>query len=119
MPLSQALAAWLRDQGHDAIHAAELNLHRAPDIEIIARAKTEDRTIVTADLDYLRLLVIAQAAEPSLILFREGDWSERDVIARMDEILHVLTEADIAQSIIVVDRERVRRRRLPIGSRDR
>jgi len=48
-------------------------------------------------------------------LFREGDWSETDVIARMGEILQALTAADIAHSIIVVDRDRVRRRRLPIG----
>jgi len=114
MPLSPALAAWLRDQGYDAVHATELGLHRAPDIDIMARAKQEGRTIVTADLDYPRLLALARTTDPSVILFREGDWSEADVIARMGEILRVLTEADIAQSIIVVDRDRVRRRRLPI-----
>jgi predicted nuclease of predicted toxin-antitoxin system len=93
-----------------------LGLNRAPDIEIMARAKQEGRTIVTADLDYPRLLALARTTQPSLILFREGDWSEADVIARMGEILQVLTAADIAQSIIVVDRDRVRRRRLPIGN---
>ena len=83
MPLSPALAAWLRDQGHDAVHAADLGLNRAPDIDIMARAKREGRTIVTADLDYPRLLALARTTEPSLILFRDGDWSEADVIARM------------------------------------
>jgi hypothetical protein len=48
-------------------------------------------------------------------LFRGGNWSEADVIARMQEILQALTDTDIAQSILVVDRDRVRRRRLPIG----
>ncbi|MGH6768207.1 MAG: DUF5615 family PIN-like protein [Xanthobacteraceae bacterium] len=57
MPLSPALAAWLREQGHDAVHAAELGLHRAPDVEILAHAKQELRTVVTADLDYPRMLV--------------------------------------------------------------
>lgn len=116
MPLSPALAAWLREQGHDAVHAADLGLNRAPDIDIMAHAKQEHRTIVTADLDYTRLLALARATDPSLILFRDGDWSEADVIARMGEILRTLTAADIAQSIIVLDRDRVRRRRLPIGS---
>jgi len=116
MPLSPTLAAWLRDQGYDAVHAVELGLHRAPDTDIMARAKEEGRTIVTADLDYPRLLALAQSTDPSLILilFRDGDWSEADVITRMGEILQALTEADVAQSIIVVDRDRVRRRRLPI-----
>jgi predicted nuclease of predicted toxin-antitoxin system len=58
MPLSPALAAWLRGQGYDALHAAELGLHRAPDTDIMARAKEDGRTIVTADLDYPRLLAL-------------------------------------------------------------
>jgi predicted nuclease of predicted toxin-antitoxin system len=115
MPLSPHLAVRLREQRHDAVHAVELGLERAPDIDIMARAKQEHRTIVTADLDYPKLLALARMTEPSLILFREGDWSEADVIARLHEVLEALTETDVEQSIIVVDRDRVRRRRLPIG----
>lgn len=118
MPLSPTLAAWLRGQGHDAAHATELGLSRSPDAEIVAIAKSDNRTIVTADLDYPRLLALAQATDPSLILFREGNWSEVNVIERMGKILRALTEVDIAQSIIVVDRDRVRRRRLPIERGD-
>jgi predicted nuclease of predicted toxin-antitoxin system len=115
MPLSPNLAAWLRSRGHDAVHAVELGLNRASDFDILVRAKEERRTIITADLDYPRLLALAQVTEPSLILFREGDWSEADVVARVADILRTLTPADITQSIIVVDRARVRRRRLPIA----
>jgi predicted nuclease of predicted toxin-antitoxin system len=115
MPLSITLARWLAAQGHDAVHALEVRLDRATDKEIIACAKRDGRTIVTADLDYPRLLAITQASEPSLILFRGGNWSEADVIARIQEILQVLTDTDIGQSILVIDRDRVRRRRLPIG----
>jgi predicted nuclease of predicted toxin-antitoxin system len=115
MPLSPALATWLADRGHDAVHAAGLGLDRATDSAIMARAKHEARTVVTADLNYPRLLAVARASEPSLILFRNGNWSEADVRIRLSEILATLTEADIARSIIVVDRDRVRRRRLPIG----
>jgi predicted nuclease of predicted toxin-antitoxin system len=114
MPLSPNLAVWLRDRGHDAVHALELGLNHATDIAIMARAKHEGRTIITADLDYPRLLALGQAVEPSLILFREGDWSETDVLARMNDLLQALTEGDIAQSIVVVERDRLRRRRLPI-----
>lgn len=114
MPLSPALAAWLRDHGHEAVHAADLGLHRQGDREIIERAKREDRTIVTADLDYPRLLALAEAVEPGVILFRDGQWSEAEVVARMGEILNALPNDELAQSIIVVERDRIRRRRLPI-----
>jgi predicted nuclease of predicted toxin-antitoxin system len=115
MPLPPAIAAWLVDQGHDAVHAADLGLHRAADSEILALAKRELRTVITADLDYPRLLAVARASEPSVILFRNGDWTEDQVRKRLAQILAGLAEHDIAQSIIVVDRDRVRRRRLPIG----
>jgi predicted nuclease of predicted toxin-antitoxin system len=114
MPLPPGLAQWLSDKGYDAVHAVTLGLQRAPDSNIIARAGQEARTVVTADLDYPRLLALAQTTEPSLILFRHGNWSEADVVARLSEVLAGLSEQDIAQSILVVDRDRVRRRRLRI-----
>jgi len=116
MPLSPALAAWLREHGHDAVHAAELNLNRAPDVDILARAKSEGRIVITADLDYPRLLALARATDPGLILFRDGTWSDADVITRIGEILQLLTADDIEHAIIVVERDRLRRRRLPIDS---
>jgi hypothetical protein len=59
---------------------------------------------------------LARAVEPSVILFRDGDWNESAVIARMNEVLSSLTDEDIEQSIIVVERDRLRRRRLPLKS---
>jgi predicted nuclease of predicted toxin-antitoxin system len=115
IPLSPTLAGWLNIQGHDAVHAVDLGLHRAADTEIIARANLDARIVVTAALDYPRLLALAQATEPSLLLFRRGDCCEAEVIARLSNLLAGLSEADIAQSILVVDRDRVRRRRLPIA----
>jgi predicted nuclease of predicted toxin-antitoxin system len=113
---SPALAIWLRRQGHDAVHAADLGLSRVSDSVLLTRAKPEGRTIITADLDYPRLLAVASATEPSLILFRDGNWSDADVVERMGMVLHALTAEDLAHSIVVVDRDRVRRRRLPIKS---
>jgi len=65
MPLSPNLAAWLREQGHDAVHAVELGLNHAADVDIMTRAKQEARTIITADLDYPRLLALARVTDPS------------------------------------------------------
>jgi hypothetical protein len=67
MPLSPMLVQWLSENGHDALHAAAIGLHRAPDTEIMSHAKDEGRIVVTADLDYPRLLALSAAIEPSLI----------------------------------------------------
>ena len=115
MPLSPGLADWLRQEGHDAIHAGDIGMHRASDTEILERAKREGRTLVTADLDHPRLLALAQATEPSLVLFRNGDWSEADVVRRMKDVLDALPESELRTSIVVVDHTSIRRRRLPIN----
>ena len=114
MPLSPELAAWLRSRQHDARHATELGLARAPDAEIMATAQKKGRTIVTADLDYPRLLALGRSSGPSLILFRDGVWSEVEVIEHMEELLGALTPGEIESSIIVIERHRIRRRRLPL-----
>ncbi len=114
MPLSPALSRWLTETGHDAVHASDMGLHEASDVEIINRALQETRTVVTADLDYPRLIAIAGSDSPSLILFRGGDWTEQSVRTRLADVLSALTEDEIQCSIITVDRDRVRRRRLPI-----
>jgi predicted nuclease of predicted toxin-antitoxin system len=67
MPLSPSLAKWLCDQGHDAQHALAVGLDRAPDTEIMQRAVAEQRAIITADLDYPRLLASTRRA--LLVLF--------------------------------------------------
>lgn len=114
MPLSPTLAQWLTDAGHDSIHASDIGMERASDTEIVGRAKHEGRTVITADLDYSRLLALTGAMEPSLILFRGGDWTDSDVIARIDQLLRSVTGVDLERSIFVIERNRVRRRRLPI-----
>jgi hypothetical protein len=49
-----------------------------------------------------------------VILFRGGTWSEAAIVGRMADILRGLQPLEIENSIIVVDRDHVRRRRLPI-----
>lgn len=114
MALSPSLAQWLSDAGRDTVHAAELGMHRAPDFDILSRAKSEQRTVITADLDYPRLLALSRDVEPSVIVFRDGNWGEAEIIVRMEEVLNLLSEQEISTSIITVEKERVRRCALPL-----
>lgn len=114
MPLSPGLAAWLVRKGHDAIHACEAGLSSSPDAEILNRARDEHRVLITADLDYPRLLALAGYGAPGLILFRGGNFSEPDSLAYLERVLSLVPETDLATCIIVVEKERIRRRRLPV-----
>lgn len=114
MPLSPALGVWLRQQSHDAVHASDLGLAKALDVEILEFASREQRVILTADLDYPRLLALAQSEGPGLILFRGGNYSEQEVINRLERALETVTNEDLPKLIVVVEKGRIRQRRLPL-----
>ncbi len=115
MPLSPKLAYWLNQQGHDAIHASDIGLNCASDTLIIELARKEQRIVITADLDYPRLLSLTQAGGPSLILFRIGNFSDQESIDYLSKLLWTIPEEDLSNSIIVIEKNRIRRRRLPLN----
>ncbi len=114
MPLSPQLAEWLRQQGHDAFHALERGLDRAADSIILEIARREQRVVITADLDYPRLLAASRADGPGLVLFRGGNYSEQESLARLARALEVIPEEELPRSLVVIDKERIRRRWLPV-----
>lgn len=114
MPLSPGLALWLVQQGYDAVHALELGLARASDKVILERAQDEQRIVVTADLDYPRLLALTQAEGPGLILFRGGNYSEQEAVERLRRALEMIPSQELPDSIVVIEKGRIRRRRLPL-----
>jgi predicted nuclease of predicted toxin-antitoxin system len=58
------LAQWLRAEGHDAVHANELSMYQSPDLEILQSAAGTGRVIITADLDFPRLLASLGSTGP-------------------------------------------------------
>lgn len=118
MPLSPGLAVWLAQQGHDALHALETGLDRASDEVIVERARNEQRVVVTADLDYPRLLALTQAEGPGLILFRGGNYSEQEAVDRLRRALETIPREELPNSIVVIEKGRIRRRRLPLDPLD-
>jgi predicted nuclease of predicted toxin-antitoxin system len=115
MPLSPALAEALRQAGHDAVHASELGLATAPDASILETARSQGRIAVTADLDYPRLLALEHADGPALILFRGGSYSEEQVWRLLRRALERAKPSDLEASITVIERSRIRRRKLPVS----
>ena len=67
MPLTPLLAAFLRELGHDAIHAADIGAAHAADSTLLLRARTESRVVVTADLDFGRLMAEVPEKSPGII----------------------------------------------------
>jgi len=114
MPISPLLVEWLEGEGHNATHVAHIGLGQASDEEIIAQATKESRTIVTADLDFARLLALVGSSSPGIILFRGGNYSEKEMVGLIKRVLMTIPSDQLSDSIVVVDKKSIRRRRLPI-----
>jgi predicted nuclease of predicted toxin-antitoxin system len=115
MGVSQFTVDWLRQQGHEAVHLREQGLHRMQDPDILKKARTEDRTLLTMDLDFGYLLAASGGHLPSVILFRLSDQRSQNVNARLADVL-AQCEPDLqAGAIVSVSDGAIRVRRLPIS----
>jgi len=114
MPVTPRAVPHLQAAGHDAVHASAVGLSTAADERVLAIARLEGRIVVTADLDYPRLLAVGRAEGPGIVLFRGGSYSDDEMLGLLDRVLPLGSELE--RSITVVDRDKIRRRRLPVDA---
>jgi predicted nuclease of predicted toxin-antitoxin system len=113
--LSFRLVAVLEAGGHDLVHVDDLDLDQAADEVILDRARELDRVVVSSDTDFGALLAAQRADGPSMVLTREIEAYPASEIAEL-----LLAALDVAAdvlgdgAIVVVGREDVRVRRLPL-----
>lgn len=105
----------MREAGHDAVHVRQYGMQDAPDTSVMAKAKEEDRIVVSADTDFGTLLAQQEAAHPSFILFRDPDLITAEDFAPVLLRSLPLLQTDLELGCIAVIRSnRLRVRRLPI-----
>jgi predicted nuclease of predicted toxin-antitoxin system len=114
MGLAPRTAIFLRSRGHDAIHLREHGLQRLADSEILKKAVAEQRTLVTFDLDFSRLVALQGLATPSVILFRLEQFTTDALNLQLIALLDQHATALHSGVILLVEADRVRIRNLPI-----
>lgn len=114
MGISSRTVTWLRSGGYDVVHLRDEGLQRLPDNEILIKARTEERILLTVDLDFAQLLAISKDILPSVILFRLGNENYDAINERLTQVLHECQEDLGVGAIISVSNETFRVRRLPI-----
>jgi predicted nuclease of predicted toxin-antitoxin system len=113
---STELADKLGSAGHDAVHVATYGLSRADDEQILARAATENRVLVSADTDFGGLLASRDSVVPSVVLFRRRTRRRPHEQAAILLSNLAAIEKDLdAGAIAIIEDQDVRIRRLPIG----
>jgi predicted nuclease of predicted toxin-antitoxin system len=106
---------WLRQNGHDAIHLRDEGLHRIPNGKIFEKAISENRVIITFDLDFGEIVALSKGQKVSVILFRLHDTKTPHLINRLAAMLEDSTEALEQDAVVVVEESRHRIRYFPLG----
>lgn len=116
MGVSQRVASWLKEQGHDALHLRDEGLQRLPNGQIFEMAKARQSIVLTFDLDFGEIIALSGESSVSVILFRLNNTSTPFVIKRLQAVLASASDALASRAIVVVEDTRHRIRRLPLGS---
>jgi predicted nuclease of predicted toxin-antitoxin system len=113
--ISPKTVGFLIQLGHDAVHVRALGLQRAPDSELVDRARADSRVIVTFDLDFGDILALGVLDKPSVIIFRLADQRAESVNGRLSTVLSERLAELESGALILVEDARYRIRKLPIG----
>lgn len=108
---TKAIVVALRAVGHDVLWAGD-QMASEPDFEILAQAQRQSRIVLTNDKDFSDLAI--QAGLPAacgVILLRWNGMTLDEVVARA--VQAITSRRDWAGHLAVVDRMRIRMRRLP------
>ncbi len=107
---------WLRSQGYDATHLREEGLQRLPDEEIFKKAISENRVILTFDMDFGEIIALSKDEKTSVILFRLHNTRTSQVIVRLLAVLADSKDALDKGAVVIIEESRHRIRYFPIGS---
>lgn len=116
MGVSISTISSLREAGYDSVHLRDEGLLTMDDEDILNKARSEGRIVVTFDLDFGDLLAASGETLPSVIIFRLRNQTPSAVRPRLFEILSECEKDLSSGAIIIVEEVRYRVRQLPIGS---
>lgn len=102
------LALVLRGAGHDAMTTREQNLHGTDDVDLYQLCISENRALVTLDLDFSNILRYPPEGTPGLIVLRGPDDLFATVRILIETLIEALIKEDPLNHLWIVEPGRVR-----------
>jgi predicted nuclease of predicted toxin-antitoxin system len=115
MNLPPSLAAWLRSEGHDAVHVRELGLGHGSDIEVFTRAGQDSRIVITFDLDFGEIAGLVAVTRIGIVLLRLRSVRIPHMRERLRIALGETEDALKLGAVVLVEDTRIRIRPMPPG----
>ncbi len=106
----------LADMVIAAEHVGDLGMATATDAHILEAARERQAVVVTLDSDFHALLATARAAGPSVVRIRIEGLKGEQLAGILQRVLDVAGTELEAGVVVSVTADRIRVRRLPIGT---
>ena len=104
----------LQEFGYNGIRVDKLGMSKSSDYEIFEYAKQHDMVIITADMDFTRILAYTKSGKPSTIVFHLKNPSYEKMVKYLKEALIKFEENLQKGAIILIKEGKIRIRNLPV-----
>ena len=112
--LPRSTAAFLQQASHDAVHVGEIGMAAAVDADILDRAASDRRVIVTMDADFHALLAVRRTTGPSVVRLREEGLRASEIADILDLLARTFPKQLENGCLMTFSNGKVRYRDLPI-----
>lgn len=112
--LPRSTTALLVKTGWDVTHVSDIGMSRADDIDILQRARSEQRVCVTLDADFHAILATSGEPGPSVIRVRKEGLDAGALATLLQSVWPGIEKALTAGAMVTVADRSIRVRRLPI-----
>ena len=102
------VADLLRQAGHDAVSVVDQKLGGHPDIDVAAVCQSEQRAIVTLDLDFSDIRAYPPADYDGIIVFRPAAQTVSAIVQLTTRAISLLDAEPLAERLWIVDEHQVR-----------
>lgn len=110
--MPRSLARFLTESNVDTLDVRDAGLRGQSDEAILAYAKTNQRTIITADVEFGNILRFALGTHPGIIVARfPVQIPIREVNAAILAAIQSLSESDLAGNVVTITPTQIRIRR--------
>lgn len=102
------VASFLREHGHDASTVWDEGLRGISDADLAQVCRTEDRALITLDLDFADIRTYPPEQYPGLIVLRVTRQDKSHLLDVLRRVVPLLREEALAQHLWIVDEKNVR-----------
>ena len=102
------VAQALRDEGHDVVRASEVGQARADDYEILQKAITENRVLVTLDEHFGDWVILPLSKHPGVIRLKIHPTTSKNAINLLLPFLRLHSSGEFKNHLVILSPKRAK-----------